>query len=340
MVQRQIFFKRDRIPIVLTKAFFLLSIFLSLSLSLEASSLLNEYRHNGIKEIQKKLDLELTSVEYWQEYLKDKDTTFGFIEQNLSILTCNKENSSLKLFKKSKDTNYTFQQSYDAYTGKFKGDKLKEGDLKTPHGIYRLTKKLSKVDPFYGPLAFVTSYPNTYDKYKNKNGHGIWIHGLPINQQRDEFTKGCIAINNTNIVCLDKEIDYKNTLLLINPSEVAKKIDKKVLASLLAQLYKWRFSWIYNDIQGYLAFYSDDFKRYDGMNFERFKKYKHRIFQKNESKSIIFNDITIIPYPDTDNIFQITFQEFYSSKSYTFTGKKVLMVRVDDTNNMKIFTEK
>ncbi len=322
------------------KTFFILSIFFSLVLSLEANSLLNEYRQNGIEKIQKKMDLELGTLQYWKDYLKDKDTTFGFIEPNFSILTCNKENSSLKLFKKSKDANYTFQQEYNAYTGKYKGDKLKEGDLKTPHGVYTLTKKLSKVDPFYGPLAFVTSYPNTYDKYRNKNGHGIWIHGLPINQQRDEFTKGCIAINNTNIVCLDKEIDYKKTLLIINPSEVSKKVDKEVLASLLAQLYKWRFFWIYNDTQGYLSFYTEDFKRYDGMNFERFKKYKSRIFKKNESKNIIFNDIVIIPYPDTDNIYQITFKEFYSSRSYKFIGEKVLMVRVDDANNMKIFTEK
>ena len=31
-----------------------------------------------------------------------------------------------------------------------------------------------------GQLAFVLSYPNTYDKVQGKNGHGIWIHGSPL----------------------------------------------------------------------------------------------------------------------------------------------------------------
>ncbi|CAI6147276.1 MAG: hypothetical protein SPLUMA1_SPLUMAMAG1_01934 [uncultured Sulfurimonas sp.] len=59
-------------------------------------------------------------------------------------------------------------------------DKIREGDLRTPIGVYKLVKKLSKVDSFYGPLAFATSYPNSYDKYLGKNGSGIWIHGLPL----------------------------------------------------------------------------------------------------------------------------------------------------------------
>ncbi len=315
--------------------------FLLFSSSLVYSSdLLTEYRLHGIKDIQKKMDLELSTLEYWKKQLQDKEMTFGYIEPDIAILTCNKKDSSLKLNKKSKDHNYTFMQHYDAYTGKMQGDKEKEGDLKTPLGIYKLTKKLSNVDPFYGPLAFVTSYPNLYDKYRSKNGSGIWIHGLPTNQQRDEFTKGCIAINNTNILCLDKEIDYKKALLIINSSEVSREIDKATISSILAQLYKWRYSWIYNDTEQYLSFYADDFKRYDGMNFERFKKYKTRIFQKNESKSILFNDIVILPYPGAQNIYQITFKEFYTSKSYRFIGEKTLLVRINNENNMKIFTEK
>lgn len=314
-----------------------------ITLSLHSSDILTSYRINGINTIEKQMDFELTKKEYWSTYIKGIDTTFGYIESYSNILTCNKENSTLNLYTKDSNNTYEFKNKYSAYTGKIKGDKLKEGDLKTPVGIYKITKKLSKenkLDSFYGPLAFVTSYPNTYDKYRGKNGHGIWIHGLPTEQERDEFTKGCIAIDNTNIKCLNNIIDIENTLLIINSDEVKKGISKEILVSILSQLYSWRYSWLFDDIDGYLNFYSEGFIRFDGMKFERFKKYKTRVFKKIEKKTIIFNSINVIPYPNTKNIYQITFKEFYKSDTFKFSGDKTLVVKLDETNSMKILTEK
>lgn len=315
-------------------------LFLIFSLSVYANSLLDDYRLNGIKDIEKQMDFELTKERYWSEHIKNIDTTFGYIESYSSVLACDKSKSTLVLYKKDENRTFELQKNYDAYTGEVEGDKVREGDLKTPLGVYQLTKKISKLDSFYGPLAFVTSYPNTYDKYRGKNGSGIWIHGLPIEQERDEFTKGCIAINNENIKGLEKKIDIKKTLLIINQTELTQTATKENLSALLSQLYKWRYSWIYSDINGYLNFYADDFVRSDGMDLNKFRTYKTRVFKKNEKKEIIFNDINIIPYPNSTDIFQITFKEFYSSNSFKFIGDKTLMVKIDSDNKMKIFTEK
>jgi len=108
----------------------------------------------------------------------------------------------------------------------------------------------------------------------------------------------------------------------------------------LSQLYLWRYSWIYNDIDKYLGFYSDDFVRTDGMKFNDFKTYKKRDFNKLEKKTIIFNDINLVPYPNTENIYQLTFKEIYSSESFQFTGEKTLMLKLGEKNQIKIFTEK
>lgn len=310
-----------------------------ISFNIYASDFLTTYRTDGIKDIQKQLDFELTKQKYWNEVLATRDLKFGFIEKHSSILTCEKDFSKLSLFIKDDNNTFDFKKNYDAFTGKAKGDKLKEGDLKTPIGIYDLTQKLHKLDQFYGPLAFVTSYPNLYDKYRNKNGSGIWIHGLPTEQERDEFTRGCIAINNDNIKCLEKRIDLADTLLIINDTDVIREIPKETMASLLAQLYEWRYTWIYNDIEEYLNFYSEDFKRFDGMLLPEFKRYKERIFAKDEKKTIIFKDINVIPYPNEVDIYQITFKEIYASPSFKFTGDKSLMVRIDENNKMKIFVE-
>lgn len=313
-----------------------------LSLNVYAVDILTSYRNNGTADIEKQMDLELSNEDYWKAHIKDKDVNFGFIESYQSLLICDKSQSSLNLYALDENQNFKFKKKYGAFIGKMKGDKVKEGDLKTPTGVYQITQKLSKdtkLDPFYGPFAFVTSYPNVYDTYKGKNGSGIWIHGLPA-EDRDEFTKGCIAINNSNIECLSKNIDISKTLLVINDSEPKQGVSKENLTSILAQLYAWRYAWIYDDIKNYLSFYDSKFIRFDGMDIEKFKSYKTRVFQKSEKKSIIFNNINVLPYPNSSNIYEITFQEHYKSDSFEFNGDKTLVVELDQNKKLKILTEK
>ncbi|MDQ7043521.1 MAG: L,D-transpeptidase family protein [Sulfurimonas sp.] len=312
--------------------------FLLLNNSLHADAL-TQYRKNGIQNIAKQMDLDLANEKYWNNYLQDIDTHFGYIESYKNILACDKSNSTLTLYTKDANNSYTIIKDYNAFTGKIKGDKAREGDLKTPTGIYKLVKKLSKVDSFYGPMAFVTSYPNSYDKYLHKNGSGIWIHGLPLTQDRDSYTKGCIAINNPSIECLNRHIDIKETILIINEEKRQKSVSKEALANVLAQIYAWRYAWLYNDISTYLNFYDETFLRFDGMDINNFSKYKTRIFKKNETKTILFNDINVIPYPGTDDIYKVTFFETYKSNSFSFTGEKVLILKLHNSK-IKIITEK
>jgi murein L,D-transpeptidase YafK len=316
---------------------------LFISLSTFASDILTDYRLNGISGIEKQMDLELTKNEYWAKYIANKDTTFGYIEAYSNILTCNKEKSSLNLYSLDSNKTFEFKKEYSAFTGKINGDKVKEGDLRTPIGIYKIVQKLSRdggLDSFYGPLAFVTSYPNTYDIYRGKEGSGIWIHGLPTKDARDEFTRGCIAINNPNIECLNRNIDITKTLLIISNSKIKKNISKEILTSILSELYSWRYAWLYDDIKNYINFYSPNFIRNDGMKFNEFKNYKTRVFNKVERKAIIFNDINILPYPNGANIYQITFKESYKSDTFEFNGNKTLIVEIDANKKIKILTEK
>jgi len=306
--------------------------------TLFANNILTDYRIHGLNNIEKTMDLELAKEEYWDKYLQKYDTTFGFTEKYSAILTCDKNESTMHLYKKNAN-NFQLVKGYNVFVGEVKGDKTKEGDLKTPTGLYTLTKKIAHPDSFYGPLAFVTSYPNEYDKLRGRNGHGIWIHGLPTKESRDDFTKGCIAIGNSSLECLDRNINIKKTLLIINETKVTQNISKKELALILANLYEWRYAWIYSKIDLYLSFYATNFKRFDGMELKKFTSYKKRIFQKHGRKTIIFNNISVIPYPNKQNIYQITFDEIYKSPSFQFNGKKSLMVKIKN-DKIKIFTER
>lgn len=319
-------------------------VFAALATNIFASDILTLYRNNGIANIEKQMDLELTKEDYWDKQIDKKDTTFGFVESYENILYCDKSQPTLEYYKLD-GQKYKLQKSHKAYVGKLDGDKKKEGDLKTPVGVYNLTQKLSKdtkLDIFYGPYAFVTTYPNLYDKYQNKSGSGIWIHGLPPeNVQRDSFTRGCIAIQNNNIECLNNNINLDKTILIIDEKPKASSISRETLVKLLTDLYKWRFAWKYDEIDNYLSYYDDAFVRDDGMKIDEFKTYKKRVFSKNERKSIVFNKIDIFAYPNSSDVYQITFNEEYRSDSFKFSGGKVLIVKLEkNQDRFKILTEK
>lgn len=297
------------------------------------------YRTEGLADLQKRPDTELTKPEYWQAQLKDQDTRFGYFESTYALLSCDKNSSTLKFFRRDDNGTFQLQNSYGAYTGKANGDKLEEGDLKTPVGVYRLTKKLDNPDPFYGPMAFVTSYPNFYDRIRGKNGSGIWIHGLPADAKREPYTRGCIAIENGDLECMDRNLNYQHALLVID-QHLKIQTKQEDLTAILSQLFSWRYAWVYNDLDAYLGFYSDEFVRYDGMNIDRFRSFKKTIFNRNDEKEILFKNIAVIPYPGEDpKLYAVLFDEEYRSSRHAFSGKKGLILRLDGNGRIQIIAE-
>lgn len=293
------------------------------------------YKSGGKKLIEK----ETHSFSYWSNLLLNKDLRFGYFERTFSLLTCDKAKGSLELYAPDPQKKFSLKKRYSALTGKNPGDKMVEGDLKTPIGVYTLTEKKKKVDPFYGPLAFVTSYPNLYDRIRGKNGSGIWVHGVPLSGTRESFTRGCIAIKNDDLLQLEQSIDPAQTLLIID-SAPKKPIEPASYSAILAGLYQWKYAWTYNDLESYLSFYSPEFKRFDGMGFDRFKSYKERIFAKNETKTITFNNLNIIPYPgEKRNLFMVTFDQVYVSESYRHEGAKSLLIALNGDKTISILTE-
>lgn len=87
------------------------------------------------------------------------------------------------------------------------GHKSKQGDGKTPEGTYKITLK----NPHSrGYKSLKISYPNESDRANARSqgvdpGGDIFIHGLwwgnqdPKNHWKDNWTRGCIAVNNEQI---------------------------------------------------------------------------------------------------------------------------------------------
>ncbi|GAB6074072.1 L,D-transpeptidase family protein [Nautilia lithotrophica] len=320
---------------------FIVNFILLLSSLLYAENLIDLYRFKGPEVISQYFEKQLTSKKFWLIQLENKDVKWGYFESNKDILVCIKSKKILKIFEKEKNS-FKLIDSVNVLTG-LDGDKVKEGDLRTPIGVYKLKTILKNVDDFYGPFAFVTGYPNLFDRINNKDGHGIWIHGVPINGKRDEnSTKGCIVMDNHMLEKLKKEIDYKNTYLLISENTPL-TATKDEIAEILAFIYKWRKAWRENNFNEYKNFYDDTFKKSDGTNLEQFLNYKKRVFanKKHQKVEIYFSDIDIVPYQNINNqkIFRINMFEKYISKTYKYTGPKELYVKFT-SNGLKIIAEK
>ncbi|PAF41547.1 L,D-transpeptidase family protein [Helicobacter sp. 11S02596-1] len=308
-------------------------------------NIIQTYRTKGIQATQAMLENYLTQKDFWLGVLQDKDTDYGYYENADFLFVSDKSIPDLTLYA-IKDGHLEKIKQTTALVGSGKGNKRIEGDLTTPIGVYDITQRLSGLNQYYGPMAFATSYPNIYDKAQKKTGYGIWIHGFPLDGNREELnTKGCIAIENHVLNEYDKLIRNKKTLL-ITYENTLKTATKDELATILSDLYQWRDAWIKNDLNDYLAFYSDDFVRYDGMKIKSFRDYKKRVFDKKEQKTILFSGINISPYPNEagKNLFKISFSQDYSAyknnqPTYTSNSKKELYVELNN-NKMSILTEK
>jgi len=305
----------------------------------QAKDLVDTYRYQGIDEVEKKIQKYLQSKNYWYGRLKEIDTKYGFYERLDSLILCQKKSKKVVVLKKSKN-GFKSVDRYKAIVGKM-GQKRYEGDLVTPIGVYDITKKFRPKDRFYGPLAFALSYPNLYDKSKGRKGHGIWIHGYPLDgSSRNSSSKGCVVIKNSSLKSLEKKIDHSKSVIIISQNSYP-SVKKETLANILANLYKWQDAWKRSDFFKYIAFYDKDFRRYDGMKLSVFKMMKKRIFRKKEKKSIKFMDINIYPYPSLKekNLFRVTFLEDYKAPSYKFRGNKELIVKADK-RHFKILVER
>lgn len=313
-------------------------IFLLLTLNMYAADLVTLYRYEGINSVEKEIENKLKDATYWQEYLKDKNVDFGYYEFKKYVLVTQKNQSEIAVYEKV-DNDYKLVSKSSVIVGENKGDKYTEGDKKTPEGAYELVQKRVGLDSFYGPFALVTSYPNIFDQSLDKKGSGIWIHGMPLYSDRENFTKGCIALNNSELETLEKSIDLNKSVLLTYGNDF-KKVTKDEIALVLSSIYKWKDAWKTSNIDEYLSFYSNNFKRSNKTDFTLFKEQKKSVFAKKEQKSIKFINIDLSPYPNSlgKNMFKVLMDEEYTSPSVKFNGKKELFLEIAN-NQVKILSE-
>ena len=96
--------------------------------------------------------------------------------------------------------------------------KRREGDMRSPVGIYRILKTLSgpSLPQIYGPFAWELDFPNANDRRSGRSGSLIWIHGAPpgTSGRVPLATEGCFALSNEDLELLQNLIRPERTLVV------------------------------------------------------------------------------------------------------------------------------
>lgn len=233
----------------------------------------------------------------------------------------------------------------DYYTtlGKRGTDKLREGDQKTPLGIYHVTSNIpgAKLPDLYGWGAFPINYPNDWDRRAGKTGYGIWLHGVPSeNYARAPWASdGCIVLSNDEIAALAKRVQPGQT-----PVVIAERIEwvtpeawRAERERFMRQLEAWRTDWESRDAERYLSHYASEFQA-GGTDLAAWGTHKRRVNASKRWIKVGLANVSALHAPGAKGVIEVTFDQDYRSNNLSQRARK-RQYWVEDDGRWKIAYE-
>ena len=220
-----------------------------------------------------------------------------------------------------------FVSDYYISSGKRGTQKVREGDQKTPIGVYHVTASLpkKKLSDFYGTGAYPINYPNEWDKRQGRNGHGIWLHGTPSDtfSRPPKASDGCVVLSNHDLDALAQNLQIGLTPVII--SEGVKWLDAEQWNAerkgFLDMLDQWRADWESMDTDRYLSHYSRQFAS-SGHDYAGWGRHKRQV---NGSKSwikVALENVSLFRSPGKDEMLVVNFNQDYRSNNLSNVMRK------------------
>ncbi|MBB5019513.1 murein L,D-transpeptidase YafK [Chitinivorax tropicus] len=218
--------------------------------------------------------------------------------------------------------------------GKKGFEKAKEGDQRTPIGVYQVTSRLerAKLDQLYGKQAelygigaWPLNYPNEWDRRQKRGGSGIWLHGTPYDtySRAPLASNGCVVLTNQDMGEVGQWLQIGGTPVVISNGVkwVSRQEWQAQRALLGKQLERWRQDWESLDTQRYLTHYSAGFAA-DGVDLAKWSKQKQQIHESKTWAKIQLSNVSILRYPAAMPMALITFDQYYQSNNLAHQMKK------------------
>ena len=145
--------------------------------------------------------------------------------------------------------------------------KLREGDGRTPLGVYFVNKNLKgqPLPDLYGAGALTLNYPNAIDVMRGQTGSGIWLHGTPSAQyaRAPWATDGCVVMSNPEMDRLLRLKNVEKTPVLIADKLEWVASDRSVpdREAFKKTLDEWIRDRQTSNLEGLKALYSPQFQR-------------------------------------------------------------------------------
>lgn len=204
--------------------------------------------------------------------------------------------------------------------GKAGAGKQKEGDNRTPIGIYSVSgfKSPRELTDFYGSGAFTLSYPNEWDTRQGRNGHGIWIHGSPSDtySRTPRASEGCVVLANDDLTRLGKFIQTGKTPVII--AEQVEWVAYDALGerrnNLSNALDQWRKDWESRDTNKYLSHYSASF-RTGTQDVQSFGTSKQKVNAGKTWIKVGLSQVSLMLYPERPDFALVSFVQEYQSNN-------------------------
>ena len=244
-------------------------------------------------------------------------------------------------------------EDYYMSIGKAGIGKDREGDNKTPIGVYRITSHLNdeQLPELYGAGAYPINYPNAWDQIKGRTGYGIWLHGVPrATYSRPPLdSEGCMVVSNINLLKIGERMDLGKTPVILTRSVrwVEPGANDVLRDTIQAQFEDWKRDWMSRKSDAYLSHYSKNFstERHD---YDSWQLHKRRVAASKSFIKVDTSEVDMFIYPtdqstdfsaDNAEMINVRFAQNYQSNNYQSNSIKQQLWRKESDGQWRIIYE-
>lgn len=205
--------------------------------------------------------------------------------------------------------------------GQYGIGKRREGDRRTPVGVYRITGYLDKealeegYDSnayLYGVGALPVSYPNLHDRLLGRTGSGIWLHGVPEGTyvRPPRSSRGCVTMANDDFTALLKDVVPGHTLVIFSDGIewLSPEDARQREAAVLEAISTWKEDWGRGDIDAFFNHYAENFMT-EETDLTAFVDHQQRVRAELGQSRLEIDQLSLMEYPGEKGVMLATFRQ-------------------------------